>query len=140
MAEAAPVLCRSQFPVAVCKLKANAFLSSCFTGAGVTVLNGLKACQLSLGDWVAVPGAGGGLGHLAVQYAIASGMKVVGIDTGAEKKQMVEGYGGVFIDFRLEKVSIPKVDGAEHRLGHCCCCEACHRWTWSAWCFDLRSL
>jgi propanol-preferring alcohol dehydrogenase len=71
----------------------------------VTVLNGLKACQLSYGDWVAVPGAGGGLGHLAVQYAIATGMKVVGIDTGAEKRKLVEGYGGVFIDFKEEKVS-----------------------------------
>lgn len=71
----------------------------------MTVLNGLKACQLSYGDWVAVPGAGGGLGHLAVQYAIATGMKVVGIDTGAEKKKLVEGYGGVFIDFKEEKVS-----------------------------------
>lgn len=74
-------------------------------GAGVTVLNGLKACQLSYGNWVAVPGAGGGLGHLAVQYAIASGMRVVGIDTGAEKKKMVEEYGGVFIDFMEEQVS-----------------------------------
>lgn len=69
-------------------------------------MNGLKACQLSYGNWVAVPGAGGGLGHLAVQYAIATGMKVVGIDTGAEKRKMVEGYGGVFIDFKEETVSV----------------------------------
>ena len=73
----------------------------------MTVLNGLKSCQLSYGDWVAVPGAGGGLGHLAVQYAIAAGMRVVGIDTGAEKKQLVEGYGGIFIDFKEETVSHP---------------------------------
>jgi D-arabinose 1-dehydrogenase-like Zn-dependent alcohol dehydrogenase len=70
----------------------------------VTVLNGLKSCQLSYGDWVAVPGAGGGLGHLAVQYAIAAGMRVVGIDTGAEKRSLVEGYGGIFIDFKEEEV------------------------------------
>jgi propanol-preferring alcohol dehydrogenase len=72
-------------------------------------LNGLKACRLSLGDWVAVPGAGGGLGHLAVQYAIATGMRVVGIDTGAEKRKMVEGYGAVFIDFKEEKVCTYKI-------------------------------
>lgn len=92
MAEAAPVLC-----------------------AGVTVLNGLKACQLSFGNWVAVPGAGGGLGHLAVQYAIAAGMKVVGIDTGPEKKKLVEGYGGVFIDFKEEKVDYPSTE-LTHRI------------------------
>lgn len=92
------------------------------TGAGVTVLNGLKACQLSFGNWVAVPGAGGGLGHLAVQYAIAAGMKVVGIDTGAEKRKLVEGYGGVFIDFKEEDVSGSYIDHvylAQLDVGHC---------------------
>jgi propanol-preferring alcohol dehydrogenase len=68
-------------------------------------MSGLKACQLSLGDWVAVPGAGGGLGHLAVQYAIATGMRVVGIDTGMEKRKLVENYGGIFIDFKEDNVS-----------------------------------
>ena len=95
------------------------------TGAGVTVLNGLKACQLSFGNWVAVPGAGGGLGHLAVQYAIAAGMKVVGIDTGAEKRKLVEGYGGVFIDFKEEDVSASYIDHvylAELDVGYCRCC------------------
>lgn len=77
-------------------------------GAGVTVLHGIKASRLSVGDWVAVPGAGGGLGHLAVQYSIALGMRVVGIDTGDEKRKLVEGYGGTFIDFKQEKVrSLP---------------------------------
>lgn len=116
LAEAAPVLCESKYrrrdplgssvPRIGRQPKLPPFLTTVLTvGAGVTVLNGLKACQLSLGDWVAVPGAGGGLGHLAVQYAIATGMKVVGIDTGAEKRKLVEDYGGVFIDFREEKVS-----------------------------------
>lgn len=99
MAEAAPVLCECFNSFAS---PANELTS---VGAGVTVLNGLKACRLSFGDWVAIPGAGGGLGHLAVQYAIASGMRVVGIDTGEEKRKLVEGYGGTFIDFMQETVS-----------------------------------
>ncbi|KAE8539370.1 hypothetical protein D1P53_004470 [Cryptococcus gattii VGV] len=89
MDEAAPVLC-----------------------AGVTVLRGIKEAQLSIGDWVAVPGAGGGLGHLAVQYAIALGYRVVGIDTGPEKQKLIESYGGNFLDFRKEEnivASIKKV-------------------------------
>jgi D-arabinose 1-dehydrogenase-like Zn-dependent alcohol dehydrogenase len=120
MAEAAPVLCESALfrlteinSATALQLK-TMVISLCYTpsnviGAGVTVLNGLKSCQLSYGDWVAVPGAGGGLGHLAVQYAIAAGMRVVGIDTGAEKKQLVEGYGGIFIDFKEEAVSQPSI-------------------------------
>lgn len=82
MAEAAPVLC-----------------------AGVTCLRGLKEAKLSIGDWVAIPGAGGGLGHLAVQYALALGHRVVGIDTGADKRALVEGYGAKFIDFKESSVS-----------------------------------
>jgi propanol-preferring alcohol dehydrogenase len=105
LAEAAPVLCEFR-PHQLRWWRESWFFAP---GAGVTVLNGLKACRLSLGDWVAVPGAGGGLGHLAVQYAIATGMRVVGIDTGAEKRKMVEGYGAVFIDFKEEKVCTYKI-------------------------------
>jgi len=36
--------------------------------AGVTVYNALRAAKPKAGQWVAIPGAGGGLGHLAVQY------------------------------------------------------------------------
>jgi propanol-preferring alcohol dehydrogenase len=80
-----------------------------------------------VGDWVAIPGAGGGLGHLAVQYSIATGMKVVGIDTGSEKRKMIEGYGGVFIDFKEEKVSFRSarsyrnVSLGDWFVGYSCC-------------------
>ncbi|KAJ5272586.1 alcohol dehydrogenase [Penicillium angulare] len=48
--------------------------------AGVTVYKALKIANLRKGSWVAVPGAGGGLGHLAIQYARAMGFNVVALD------------------------------------------------------------
>lgn len=48
--------------------------------AGVTVWRALKDSTARAGDWVAVAGAGGGLGSLAVQYAKYLGMRVVAID------------------------------------------------------------
>lgn len=35
-----------------------------------------------------VPGAGGGVGHMAVQLARVMGLRVIAIDTGAEKRKM----------------------------------------------------
>ena len=56
--------------------------------AGVTVYKALKESGARAGEWVALPGAGGGLGHLAVQYAKWMGLRVIAIDTGAEKKEL----------------------------------------------------
>jgi propanol-preferring alcohol dehydrogenase len=53
------------------------------------------------GQWIVIPGAGGGVGHLAVQYAHAMGMRVVAIDTGERKRQLCAELGAnVFIDFK----------------------------------------
>ena len=60
----------------------------------------MKESDAKPGQWVALPGAGGGLGHLAVQYASAMGLRVVGIDTGKEKEHLVKSLGAeAFIDF-----------------------------------------
>lgn len=57
------------------------------------------------GDWVVVPGAGGGLGHMAVQYALALNCKVLAIDTGDEKRRLMESYGvHAWVDFAKEDV------------------------------------
>ena len=46
------------------------------------------------------PGAGGGLGHFAIQYAKAMGMRVIGIDGGDEKKELSLRLGAEhYIDF-----------------------------------------
>ncbi|KAI0062887.1 mannitol-1-phosphate dehydrogenase MPDH1 [Artomyces pyxidatus] len=69
--------------------------------AGLTVYKGLKVSNTKVGNWVVIPGAGGGLGHLAIQYAVAMGLRVLAIDTGAEKKRMCLEVGAEkWIDFR----------------------------------------
>lgn len=47
--------------------------------AGVTTYKGLKETGAKPGEWVAISGIGG-LGHLAVQYAIPMGLRVCAID------------------------------------------------------------
>jgi alcohol dehydrogenase, propanol-preferring len=47
--------------------------------AGVTTYRALQRASVVQGDWVAVVGVGG-LGHLAVQWAIALGHRVVAVD------------------------------------------------------------
>lgn len=78
--------------------------------AGVTVYRALKEAGLSVGDWVVLPGAGGGLGHLGVQYAAAMGYRVIGIDTGEEKKKLVLDLGAdAWIDFKECKDCVGEV-------------------------------
>ncbi|KAK1763978.1 chaperonin 10-like protein [Phialemonium atrogriseum] len=47
--------------------------------AGVTAYHSIKGCDLQEGQWVAIIGCGG-LGHLAIQYAKAMGLRVIGLD------------------------------------------------------------
>eukprot|EP01038_Epipyxis_sp_PR26KG_P009299 gene9299-12529_t len=53
--------------------------------AGVTSYKGLKETETLPGQFVTIVGAAGGLGHLAVQYAKAMGMRVLAVDVGATK-------------------------------------------------------
>ncbi|KAJ9602619.1 hypothetical protein H2200_012812 [Cladophialophora chaetospira] len=60
----------------------------------------LKLARLAPGDWVAITGAGGGLGHLGVQFAKAMSYKVIAIDSGPEKQAVCQRFGAdYFIDF-----------------------------------------
>jgi propanol-preferring alcohol dehydrogenase len=47
--------------------------------AGVTTYKGIKVADVRPGEWIAISGVGG-LGHLAVQYAKAMGLKVCAVD------------------------------------------------------------
>ncbi|KAI0200796.1 alcohol dehydrogenase [Astrocystis sublimbata] len=68
--------------------------------AGLTTYKAVKNANVKAGDWVTVVGAGGGLGHLAVQYARAQGALVIGIDGGASKGDFVKEIGACeYIDF-----------------------------------------
>ena len=48
--------------------------------AGITVYKALKVADIAPGEWVAITGAGGGLGVFAIQYAKAMGLNVVAVD------------------------------------------------------------
>jgi propanol-preferring alcohol dehydrogenase len=60
--------------------------------AGVTVYKGLKETDTRPGDTVVVSGIGG-LGHLAVQYAKAMGLHVIGVDIAEDKLQLAREMG-----------------------------------------------
>src|SRR6202789_1394398 len=47
--------------------------------AGITTYKGIKETKAKPGEWIAISGVGG-LGHLAIQYAKAMGLKVCGVD------------------------------------------------------------
>ncbi|KAM0752582.1 GroES-like protein [Meredithblackwellia eburnea MCA 4105] len=69
--------------------------------SGGTVVSALKSSGVRPGQWVVVPGAGGGVGGMAVQYARAMGLRVVAIDGGDEKRKVCADLGAEgYIDFR----------------------------------------
>ncbi|WP_206515565.1 alcohol dehydrogenase AdhP [Georgenia faecalis] len=60
--------------------------------AGVTVYKGLKMTDTRPGQWVLISGIGG-LGHIAVQYAVAMGLRVAAIDVADEKLALARRHG-----------------------------------------------
>ncbi|PYH42334.1 zinc-dependent alcohol dehydrogenase [Aspergillus saccharolyticus JOP 1030-1] len=67
---------------------------------GVTAYVACKRANVKAGQWIVLPGAGGGLGHLAIQYARAMGMRVIAIDGGDDKRELCQKLGAeVFIDY-----------------------------------------
>jgi len=60
--------------------------------AGVTTYKGLLETEVRAGEWVAIFGIGG-LGHVAVQYAVAMGVHVVAIDIAPEKLALATASG-----------------------------------------------
>jgi propanol-preferring alcohol dehydrogenase len=60
--------------------------------AGVTVYKGLKETEARPGEWVVISGIGG-LGHMAVQYARAMGLKVAAVDVRADKLRLARDLG-----------------------------------------------
>lgn len=62
--------------------------------------NACKRSKVRPGQWIVLPGAGGGLGHLAIQYAKAMGMRVIAVDGGDAKRDLCIKLGAEkFIDF-----------------------------------------
>src|ERR1700728_4203711 len=64
--------------------------------AGVTTYKGIKETEARPGEWVAISGVGG-LGHLAVQYAKAMGLKVCAVDIDDGKLTHAKRLGADFV-------------------------------------------
>lgn len=80
--------------------------------AGVTVHKGLKVTDTQPGQWVAISGIGG-LGHIAVQYARAMGLRVVAIDVDDAKLALTAQFGAeVMVNART-----PQGVRTSHRFG-----------------------
>jgi alcohol dehydrogenase, propanol-preferring len=84
--------------------------------AGVTTYKGLKETKARPGEWVVISGVGG-LGHVAVQYAIAMGLHVAAIDIGPDKMKLARSLGAeVTVDAKEEDPvqAIQKQVGGAH--------------------------
>ncbi|CAD5232602.1 unnamed protein product [Bursaphelenchus xylophilus] len=66
--------------------------------AGLTAYKALKESEVRPGEIVAITGAGGGLGTLAVQYAKAMGMRVLAIENGAKEQHCRSMGADYFLD------------------------------------------
>jgi alcohol dehydrogenase, propanol-preferring len=83
--------------------------------AGTTTLGALKSSQAKAGDLVAIQGFGG-LGHLALQFAVKMGLKVAVISRGTEKEALARKLGAhVYIDANSTKAAdeLIKIGGAK---------------------------
>ncbi|GAA78982.1 alcohol dehydrogenase, propanol-preferring [Pseudoalteromonas sp. BSi20495] len=60
--------------------------------AGITTYKGIKETDAKPGEWVAISGCGG-LGHLAIQYAKAMGLKVCAVDIDDTKLEHATSLG-----------------------------------------------
>ncbi|GME65922.1 alcohol dehydrogenase [Neofusicoccum parvum] len=77
--------------------------------AGCTIYKGVMATGLHAGEWICLVGAGGGLGHLGIQFAKALGLHVVGIDARDEGLELARKTGAdVVVDARKGKEAVVK--------------------------------
>ncbi|CEA08976.1 Alcohol dehydrogenase [Arthrobacter saudimassiliensis] len=81
--------------------------------AGVTVYKGLKVSEVRPGQWIAISGIGG-LGHVAVQYARAMGMRVAAIDVTEDKLALAREYGAEVTVNALEE---DPADALQEKIG-----------------------
>ncbi|TFV77890.1 alcohol dehydrogenase AdhP [Bradyrhizobium frederickii] len=84
--------------------------------AGVTTYKGLKETEARPGEWVVISGVGG-LGHVAIQYAKAMGLKVAAVDIAEDKLALARETGAdlavnALADGAVEKVLTATGGGA----------------------------
>ncbi|MGJ4903565.1 alcohol dehydrogenase AdhP [Bradyrhizobium sp. HKCCYLRH2060] len=76
--------------------------------AGVTTYKGLKETDTRPGEWVVVSGVGG-LGHVAIQYAKAMGLKAIGLDIADDKLKLALEAGAEHAVNALDKDAVEQV-------------------------------
>lgn len=77
--------------------------------AGRTVWRGVEQAGLKPGEWLAIVGSGGGLGHLGIQFAKKMGLNVVGIDARDEGIDISKSLGAdIVVDARKGKDEMVK--------------------------------
>lgn len=87
--------------------------------AGRTTFSALQSCRAKGGDLVAIHGLGG-LGHLAVQYAVKLGFKTVVLSRGTQKEELAYKLGAhKYIDTSAVDAvkELQKMGGAQMILG-----------------------
>ena len=71
------------------------------------IWNAIKQSSTKPWDYVLIAGVGGGLGHLAVQYAAAMSLRVIAVATGADKKALCASYGAErFIEHKVSSTFV----------------------------------
>ncbi|KAK2751097.1 hypothetical protein FQN57_000172 [Myotisia sp. PD_48] len=83
-----------------------------------TMYRSISEAGLEAGNWAVFPGAGGGVGIQGVQLAKAIGIRVIAIDTGANKRDLCLKMGAEhFIDFKESEDVIKDVIAASDGIG-----------------------
>jgi propanol-preferring alcohol dehydrogenase len=81
--------------------------------AGVTTYKGLKETDAQPGDWVVISGVGG-LGHVAVQYAVAMGYRVIAVDVSNDKLDLARALGA---EITLNAKRVDPADEVQRLIG-----------------------
>jgi len=74
--------------------------------AGVTTYKGIKMADCRPDEWLVVSGIGG-LGHLAIQYAKAMGLRVAAVDVADDKLELAKKLGAS-VTFNARNVDVAK--------------------------------
>lgn len=87
--------------------------------AGRTVWRGVEQAGLEKGQWLAIVGSGGGLGHLGVQFAKKKGLKVIGVDARDDGLEISKAMGAdLVVDARKgNEAAVKQVQGATGSAG-----------------------
>lgn len=76
--------------------------------AGLTVYRGILDSNTRSGGWFSVVGIGG-LGHLAIQFAKAMGLRVIAVDISDEKLDLAKKLGADVVINSLKEDPVDKV-------------------------------